>query len=152
MPQGRRRRSAECVFTCRLRLSLRLKLLLHTEQEKGFSPVWMIWCWWRWLGFLKTFQQSGQAKGPSPPPATGGGAPTPAGAAGAAFASAEAAGAAGVAGGPEGAEVGAAAGALAAGAGSPSGGRGAPGCGGPPAAGGTSLWQRRWRMRLETWL
>ena len=38
-----------------IRLLVENPLLLHTEHEKGFSPVWMIWCWCRWLGFLNTF-------------------------------------------------------------------------------------------------
>lgn len=103
---------------------------------------------------MKTFQQREQANGPSPPVVAEGGMATPGGAAGVVFPSVEVAGVAGVAEGPEDTAVGSElAVALAVGTGRPSEGSAGPGCGVPPVGvGGTSLWQRRWRMRLETWL
>lgn len=78
---------------------------------------------------------------------------TPGGAAGVVFPSVEVAGVAGVAEGPEDtAEESELAVALAVDTGRPSEGSEGPGCGVPPVGVGTSLWQRRWRMRLETWL
>lgn len=70
------------------------------------------------------------------------------------FPSVEVAGVAGVAEGPEDTAAGSElAVALAVGTGRPSEGSVGPDCGVPPVGvGGTSLWQRRWRMRLETWL
>lgn len=103
---------------------------------------------------MKTFQQREQANGPSPPVVVGAGIATLGGAAGVVlFPSEVVAGVAGVPEGPEDTEAGAeVAVALTVGTERPSEGSGGPGCGAPPAVGGTSLWQRLWRMRLETWL
>lgn len=81
---------------------------------------------------------------------------TPGGAAGVVFPSVEVAGVAGVAEGPEDTAAGSElAVALAVGTGRPSEGSAGPGCCWLVllvGVDGTSLWQRRWRMRLETWL
>jgi hypothetical protein len=52
------RQTYVCVNLCCLREADRVKLLSHSEHEKGFSPVWLLICRWSELDRVKLLSQS----------------------------------------------------------------------------------------------